>query len=116
MLLDKKPVVALLSWPTVHTHQVPAAAEFFAIEGERQMALGQPFVWVIFRLPMTTVPDHDRAAAIFTVRNRSLEFVVSDRMILDLHRQALFARHKTGAARDCPAFHHAIELEAKIVV
>src|SRR5215475_4086757 len=65
---------------------------------------------------MATIPDHDRAAAIFTLRNRSFEFVVGNGMIFDLNRQPLFAWYKTRAACYCPAFHHAIEFEAKIIV
>src|ERR1700741_4375318 len=116
MLFDEQPVVTFFTWPPMHAHQVPAAAELFAIEGEREMALGQPFVWVVFRLPTATIPDHDCAAAIFTFRNGSFEFVVGIRMILNLHRQPLFAWYKTGASRHGPAFHHAVELKAKIIV
>src|SRR6476619_391345 len=100
MLFDEKPVIALFARPAVHAHQVPAAAalfarpavhahqvpaaaELFALEGECEMALGEAFVWIVFRLPVATVPDHDRAATIFTLGDRAFELVISYRMILN---------------------------------
>jgi len=116
MLFDEKPVIALFARPAVHAHQVPAAAELFALEGECEMALGEAFVWIVFRLPMATVPDHHRAATIFTLGDRAFELVIGYRMILNLHCQPLFAWHQARAARHRPAFHHAVELETKVVM
>ena len=76
----------------------------------------QAFVWIVLRLPMATVPDHDRAATIFTLRDRAFEFVIGYRMILNLHCQPLFAWHGAWAARHRPAFHHAVEFETEIVM
>ena len=116
MLFYEKPVVAFFARPAMHSYQVPAAAELFALKGECEMALCQAFVWIAFRLPMATVPDHDRAATIFTLRDRAFEFVIGYRMILNLHCQPLFAWHQARAARHRPAFHHAVEFETKIVM
>src|SRR5512144_1621119 len=100
----------------MHAHQVPAAAEFFAVERERQVTLGESLMRIALWLPAPAIPDHYRAAAILAFGDRALEFVIGDRVILDLHRQPLVAGHQAGATRDRPAFHDAIELESKIVV
>src|SRR5216683_1194484 len=100
MLLDEQPVVALFSGPPMHAYQVPAPVQFFAVERERKMAFGQSFMRINFRLPTATVPNHDGAAAVFALRDCALEFVVGDRVVLDLDRQSFFTRHQTGAARD----------------
>ena len=69
-----------------------------------RVALGQAFVWIVFRLPMTTIPDHDRPAAILALRNRPFEFVVGDRMILNLDRKPLLAGHKLKVLALPPSF------------
>ena len=116
VLFDEQPVVAFLAGPAMHADQVPAAVQLFALKGECEVALCQAFVRIAFRLPMATVPDHHRAAAIFALRNRAFEFVVGYRMILNLDCQPLFAGHKARPARHRPAFHHAVEFETQIVV
>src|SRR5690242_10160212 len=80
------------------------------------MAFGEAFVRVILRLPMTPIPDHDCPAAIFALRDRSFEFVVGNRVVLDLHCKSFFAGHQTGSPRYGPAFHHAVELKAQIIM
>src|SRR5215471_4225870 len=116
MLLYQEPVVALLAWAPMHAYQMPAATELFAIESEGEVALGNSFMRIVFRLPAATVPDHDGTAAIFTLGNRSLEFVVSDWMVLDLDCQPLLFLDKPVAARHRPALHDAVQFEAKIIV
>src|ERR1700750_604049 len=80
------------------------------------MTLCQAFVRVIFRLPAPTVPDHDRATAVLSLWNRTLKFVVGDRMVLDLNGEPLFTGNEARAPRDPPAFHYAVELKPKVVV
>src|SRR5437762_10325398 len=67
-------------------------------------------------MPSPAVPDHHRAAAILALRDGTLEVVVFDRMILDLHRQPLLAGDQAWSARDGPALHHTVELEPQVVV
>src|ERR1019366_6238865 len=90
--------------------------ELLAFERERQMAFGVAFVRVASRLPTAAIPDHDRAATVLTLGDRALERVVFDRMILDMDGQPLLTRHQARSAGDGPAFHHAVELQAQIVV
>src|SRR5262249_31515220 len=76
----------------------------------------QALVRIGFRLPMAAVPDHDRPATVFSLRDRPLEFVVGDWVIFDLDSQPLFARHEAWSTRHRPAFHHAVEFEPQVVV
>jgi hypothetical protein len=49
-------------------------------------------------------------------RDRALEIVVLDRVVLDVHGEAFFARHQARPARHRPAFHHAVEFEPQVVM
>ncbi len=116
MRLDQQPVVALLAAPAAHAHQVPETVQLLAVERERQMALAQALVRIVLRLPAAAVPDHHRAAAVFALRDGALEFVVVDRVVLDLHGEPLVARHQARTARHRPAFHDAVKFEPQVVV
>ena len=56
------------------------------------------------------------AAAILALRDGALEAVVLDRVVLDMHGQPLLAGDKARAAGDRPALHHAVKLEAEVVM
>src|SRR6185437_2356653 len=71
---------------------------------------------IVFRAPASAVPHHHRAAAIFTLRDNALKFVVRDRMIFDLNGESLLAWHQAWAARHCPALHDAVKFQPKIVM
>src|SRR5207247_9118148 len=64
----------------------------------------------------TTIPEHDGSATVFSVRNRTFEGVVVDRVILDLHCEALDRRIQARAFGYGPAFHHSVKLQAQIEV
>ena len=113
---DEQPVLVALTRPRAHAHQMPAAAELGPIEIENEMALGVALVRIPFGSPAPAIPDHHRAAAIFAFRNGAFERVVFDRMILDVNGETLFVGIETGAARNRPALHHAVEFEPQIVV
>ena len=76
----------------------------------------QPFVGIDFRLPGASVPDHDRAAAVFALRDHALERGVVERMILDLNGQRLHRWVEAGPLRHRPAFERAVVLQAEVVV
>ena len=116
MLLDEQPVVAFFSVPAMHAYEVPTPVQLLAVELECEVALGQAFVRIGFGLPMATIPDHHRPAAIFSLRYRAFEFVVGNRMIFDFNGQALFAWHEAWSSRHSPAFHDSIKFEPQIVV
>src|SRR5262245_551447 len=71
---------------------------------------------VALRQPMTTIPDHDRAAAILALRNGPFKLVVGDRVIFHLDSEAFFSWQQARPARHCPAFHYSVEFETQIVV
>src|SRR5262245_26947890 len=72
--------------------------------------------WIAVRIPLAAVPDQHSAAAVLSLRDGSLEFVVLDRVVLHLDRETLLARHEARAARHGPALHHAVELEPQVVM
>ena len=80
------------------------------------MAFLEALVRIALGVPLAAIPDHHRAAAILALRDGTLEVVVFDRMILDLHRQPLLAGDQAWSASDGPALHYAVELEPQVVV
>src|ERR1700704_1563292 len=60
------------------------------------------------------IPEHDASSAVLTLWDRPLECVVVDRVVFDLHCQALHRRIEAGALGHGPALHHSIELESQI--
>src|SRR5262249_40112055 len=114
--LEQEPRLLLLAWLARHAHQVPAALELLARELEAQMALAVAELRIELGRPRALVPDHHRAAAVGALRNDSLEAAVLDRMVLDMHREALLARDQARPLGHCPALQDAVELEAEVVV
>src|SRR4029077_3436197 len=114
--LDQQPRLLPLARPFAHAHQMPAALELVTVEGEVETSLGKAPVRVALRKPLPAVPDQHRAAAILAFRDRAFEIVVFDRVILDVHGEAFFARHQARPARHRPALHHAVEFEPQIVM
>ncbi len=68
------------------------------------------------RFPGAAIPQQHRSSAVLPLRNDALELAVLERMILDVHRQALVGRIQAGALRDRPALQDAFELEPEVVV
>ena len=116
VLLDEQPVIPLFSLSAMHPNEMPTAVQLLAVEPECKVTLRQAFVRIGFGLPMAAIPDHHRPAAIFSLRYRAFEFIIGDRMILDLDSQPFFARHETRSSRHRPAFHDAIKFEPQVVV
>src|SRR5262249_13884084 len=73
-------------------------------------------VRIAFGMPRSTIPDQHGAAAIFPLRDGSLESVVFNRVVLDVDGETLFAGDQAWPARDRPALHHAVQLHAQIVM
>ena len=113
---EEEPLLLLIAPPWLGADEVPTAVKFFAIEFEGKVALGVPFCRVAFWAPEPTVPNHDRAAAIFAFRNEPFEIAVIDGVILDMDGKALDMRIEARPFRDSPAFVDAVEFETKIVM
>src|SRR5262249_30842168 len=68
------------------------------------------------RNPSSFVPQHHRAAAIFSLGDRPLESTIIEWMVLDVHGQALFIGIDARALRHSPALENAVELEPEVPV
>src|SRR5262249_48432538 len=113
--LDQKPGLLLFSRPAVHAHEMPASVQLLALEGEVEMALLVSGVRIAFRMPAPAVPNHDRAAAVLSLRDSSLECVVFDGMVFHVDRETLLARNETRAASHGPTLHDPAKLEPQVI-
>ena len=66
------------------------------------------------RLPMATIPQHDRPPAILLRRNDPLEFAIGQRVVLGSDRETLFGCVEARAARDRPAEQYPIPFEPEV--
>ena len=114
--LDQQPILPLLPRLDAHPDQMPAALEFLAVKLELEMALFQAPLRVADRRPCATIPDDDRATAIFALSDRSFEIGIFQRVVLDRDREALLARIQARASGHRPALEDALQSEPKIVV
>src|SRR6185437_2234456 len=105
-----------LAFPGMHAHEMPPAVQFGPLQREIEMPLVIPPVRIAVGNPFAAVPDHDRAADVLALRDRALEFVVFDGVILDVNGEAVLAEHETGTFGHRPAFHDPIELQAEVIV
>ena len=121
-MLDEEPLRLVLgAAPRAHEH--PRAVHALAVHHDLEIAFlvaapqrGIGITLVHCGCVRAAIPEHDRAAAVLALRDRSLEGVVVDRVILDLHREPLDGRIVARALGHGPALHHAVELEAEVEV
>ena len=101
-----------------HTHENPAALHFLAGQRELELPFPQGALGVddAFRHPEASVPEHDGAAAILSLRNGAFEVAVIERMILHLDGEPLFTRDEGGALGHRPGLEDAVELQPQVVV
>ena len=86
------------------------------VELELEVALGQLLVRVAVGRPAAAIPDDDAAGAVLALGDAALELGVVERVVLDVHGEALVVGRQARAPGDGPALQHAIELEAQIVM
>ena len=101
--LDQQPRLLPFARALAHAHQMPVALELLAVQFEIEMALLHALVRIVFRRPGAAVPDHHGAAAVLALRDGAFEFVVFDRMILDVDGEPLVARHEARARASPPS-------------
>src|SRR5262249_49812293 len=94
-------------------HKHPGAAQLLAVEREFEFAGVEVAAG---GTPTAAVPDHHGAAAVFALRDDAFEFAVLERVILDAHRQMLFAGRQAEPLRDSPTLEYAAEFEPQVVV
>src|SRR5215510_2575699 len=117
MALDQQPVVALAALAVMtQAHQNPGALQFFAAKGEAELALAQRFGRILIASPEAAIPQHDRAAAIFALRNAAFEITVIERVVFGFHGKALVLGIERGTLGHGPRLENAIDLEAQIKV
>ena len=115
LLLDQQPRLLLFA-VALHPHQHPAAVQLVAAQLELQVAVAIALARVAVGQPGALVPDDHLAGAVLLRRDRALERVVRDRVVLDVNRHAPVVRVEARPLRHRPALHRAVELEAEVVV
>src|SRR3546814_2174559 len=95
---------------------MPAPAELLALQLEIEVPLGIALPGIAQRRPAAAVPQHHRAAAVLALRNGALEVAVRQRMVLDVHREALLAGDEARPLGHRPALQYAVHLQAQVVV
>jgi hypothetical protein len=91
-MLDEQPVDALAR--AAHAHQHPLPAQPPALQGELQLSRLQCALCVATRMwhPVATVPELHCATTVLAGRDGAFEITVVERVVLDLHREALVGR------------------------
>ena len=93
--LDQQPVL-LAALPPLHVHEMPAAFELARLQLELEMALRQPACGIALRRPAAAVPDDHAAGAVLALGDAPLELGIVERVVLDVHRQALVLGDRLG--------------------
>ncbi len=104
-MLYQQPVGPLAAVSVVfHANKHEAALQAIPVEDEFEVAFLERIFrrHVTLRLPITTVPQHDRATAIFTFRDRAFEIAVIERMVFNFDCQAFVCRIERRTARHGP--------------
>ena len=116
MRLDEQPVLLAAFVASLHVDEMPLAFELGALQLELEVAFRQLLVGITFGRPLPAVPHDDAAGAVFAFGDAPFELGVIERMILDVHRQALVIGRQARTPGHGPALQHAIELEAQVVM
>src|SRR6185369_15210291 len=89
-----------------------------AAEGEMEMTFlnGLARVLARLRLPSAAVPQHHRAATIFSPGNDALELAIIEWMILGPNRKALVVGIERRPLGHGPALQHPIQFKAEVPV
>src|SRR5688500_5861078 len=92
-MFDQEPVIALAAVAVMaHANQNPATLQLLTCERKLELALAQGLVGVaLVGSPEPAIPQHDCAAAVFSLGDRPFKIAVVERMILNLDGEALVA-------------------------
>jgi hypothetical protein len=90
----------------------------FAIKPKFEIATRQRLFRALLsiRLPVTAVPEHDRASAILALWYRPFEIAVIERMVFHLDGEALVTRIQGGASSYRPRFEDAVQFKAQVIM
>src|SRR5690606_24626594 len=96
--------------------QGPGAGQFLADQGEFQFAVPVVLYRVAVGLPDAMVPDNHITPAVLPLGDTALEAAIAQRVILDMHRQALVGRVQARSLGHGPADQGPVQLQAEVVV
>ena len=119
VVLDQQPVVSLAALAVLfHPYKDETAAQPLTLQHDLEIALPQALARIGpgLRRPVATVPQHYRAAAVLSLRDRAFEVAIVERVVLDLHRQTANLRVQRRALGHRPGLEHPVELQAEVVV
>ncbi len=91
-MFDQQPVVSFAPETIApHKYENEATLETLAIKLELQVALFELLLYraFAFGLPIAAVPEHDRAATILALGDRSFEIPIVQWMVFNLNRKPL---------------------------
>jgi hypothetical protein len=115
LLLEQEPWLLALA-ALGDLDEFPEAFELLAVHAKHQLAGREPRARVAHGLPRAVVPHDHGAGTVLLRRDGAFEGAVRDRMVFDMDRHALVPGVEAGAFRHGPREHHAVELQAKVVV
>src|SRR5215470_309830 len=113
-LLEQEPVAILAA----HPRERPPALQLEAEQLELELAARDLLAGGLRlqQLESPGVPDDRRTGSVAAFGNDAFEVGVLDRVVLDVHGQALFVGAHRRPLGHGPALEHAVDLEAQIVV
>src|SRR5439155_18826125 len=103
--LLEHPRFAPFAGARVEAKEHPFALHPLALEREVEMTLLDRLARVLTRVgdPAALVPQHHGSAAVFAFGDGALESAVIERVVLDMHREALFIGIEAWSLRHGPA-------------
>src|SRR5690606_21439341 len=102
-LLDQQPLLLVTTARQPGAHQGPGAGQFLTDQGEFQFAVPVVLYRVAVGLPDAMVPDNHITPAVLPLGDTALEAAIAQRVILDMHRQALVGRVQARSLGHGPA-------------
>ncbi|MNF87253.1 hypothetical protein D3C84_697160 [compost metagenome] len=114
LMLDQEPLLLLARH--VRAHQVPQSGELLALQFELEPALGVGLGRILLGNPHASVPDDDITGTVVAFGDATFKGGVIQRMVFDMHRQALDLGVQRRSLGHRPAFERTVELQPEVVM
>src|SRR5690606_686502 len=114
-LLDQQPLLLVAAAGQAGPHQRPIACQLLADQGELELARRIARRRVALRLPDALIPDDHVSGTVAALGDAALEAGVIQRVIFDVHGQALVARVQARTLGYRPALQRAVQLQTEVV-